>query len=279
ADVTTTPPGVQLAVQSDGIDLPPLLAALRAPGGTTGRAEIDLDLRGQGRDLRALAATATGHLGLVLTNGQVDSGSGSVLGRALGDLRQAVPQLGALAQGRVTLACAAMRWRAENGIARSESFLLDGSLGRVGGGGSINLRDETLALRLQLDLRLPIPGVNQLRIRAPLPVGGTFASPRPDYGPAVTRGALGTAEGLLQTPGNIAGELLGALGGRDAAPTGGLPECGPALAAARGGRAGPVPASDAGATSAPAPAERGAALPRGLPAPAQDLLRGFLRGR
>lgn len=280
ADVTTTPPSVQVAAQSEGIDLPTLLAALHAPGGTAGRIELDMDLRGQGRDLRAVAATATGHLGLALINGQVESGSGSLLGRALGDLRQAVPQLGALAQGRITVACAATRWRAEGGIARAETLLLDGSLGKIGGGGSANLRDETLALRLQLDLRLPIPGVNQLRIRAPLPVGGSFAHPRPDYGPAVARGALGTVEGLAQIPGNVAGEILGALGGNGAAlSSGGLPDCGPALAVARGGRAGPVPAPATPPPAAQEPAERAPEALRGLPAPAQDLLRGLLRGR
>ena len=115
ADVTTTPPSVQLAAQSDGIDLPTLLAALHAPGGTAGRVELDLDLRGQGRDLRAVAATATGHLGAALTNGQVESGSGSLLGRALGDLRHSMPQLGGLGEGRIAVACAATRWRAEGG--------------------------------------------------------------------------------------------------------------------------------------------------------------------
>jgi AsmA protein len=279
ADVTTTPPSLQVAAQSDGIDLPTLLAGLHAPGGTAGRVELDMDLRGQGRDLRAVAATATGHLGLALTNGHVESGSGSILGQALGNLRQSVPQLGGLAEGRVTVSCAATRWRAENGIARAEALLLDGSLGKVGGGGQANLRDETLALRLQLDLRLPIPGVNQLRIRAPLPVGGTFANPRPDYGPAVTRGALGTVEGLAQIPGNLAGDILGALGGNGGAPSGGLPDCGAALAVARGGRAGPVPEPAAGPPAAPAPAERAPAPLRNLPAPAQDLLRGLLRGR
>lgn len=290
ADVTTTPPSLQLAARSDGIDLPPLLAALHAPPGTAGRVEIDIDLRGQGRDLRAVAATATGHAGLALTNGQVEAGSGSLLGRALGDLGQALPQLGPAAQGRIAIACGATRWRAEGGIATAEALLLDGSLGKVGGGGTANLRDETLALRLQLDLRLPIPGLGQgLRIRAPLPVTGSFAHPRADYGPAVARGAAerlgqGIGQGIGQgAGGEIAQELLGALGaggGNGAA----LPDCAAALGAARGGRAGPVPASAAPAPAAPAPgAPTGNALPRDLrdlQGPAQDLLRGLLgRGR
>ncbi|MCB4824378.1 AsmA family protein [Roseicella aerolata] len=291
-DITANPPVVQLAALSEGIELAPLLAALRAPGGTTGRAELDLDLRGQGRDLRAVAATATGHLGLALTNGQMEAGPGSLLGRALGDLRQALPQLGALAEGGIALSCAATRWRAENGIARSEVLLLDGSLGKVGGGGTANLRDETLAMRLNLDLRLPIPGLPPLRIRAPVPLTGSFANPRPDYRQAVGRAAAGAvAEEVLRDRAGIAGEVLGALGagrggeGGEAA----IPECGPALALARGGRPGPVPAPGApppaqAAPATPAPATPAPAplrdLPRELQAPAQELLRGlFGRGR
>ncbi|TCZ65391.1 AsmA family protein [Roseicella aquatilis] len=286
ADATLSPPALQLAARSDGIELAPLLAALHAPGGTSGRAELDLDLRGQGRDLRAVAATATGHLGWALTNGQVESGSGSLLGRALGDLGKEIPQLGAAAQGRIAIACGATRWRAENGIATAEALLLDGSLGRIGGGGTANLRDESLALRLQLDLRLPVPGLAQgLRIRAPLPVGGTFAHPRPDVGPALARGAAGRlAQGALQGEArDIAQELLGALGGGGANGGGvALPDCGAALAAARGGRAGPIPAPAAPAAATPTPAvpEALKQLPKELQAPAQELLRGlFGRGR
>ncbi|RAI55397.1 AsmA family protein [Roseicella frigidaeris] len=298
ADARATPPVLQLAARSDGIELAPLLAALHAPGGTSGRFELDMDLRGQGADLRAVAATAAGHLSLAVTNGQIESGSGSLLGQAVGELRQALPQLGGLAQGRIALACAATRWRVEGGVARAEALLLDSSLGKVGGGGTADLRDESLALRLQLDLRLPIPGMSQLRIRAPLPVTGSFARPRPDFGPATARGAVGAlAEGVAREKGgDIAGEILGALGGAlGGAPAGGgaaLPACGPALAAARGGRSGPVPASAAeapapGAPAEGAPAEGGAAatapglreLPKALQAPAQDLLRGLLRGR
>ncbi|MDO9709532.1 AsmA family protein [Paracraurococcus lichenis] len=282
-DVTTAPPTLQVAVRSDGLELAPLLAALHAPGGTAGRAEVDLDLRGQGRDLRAVAATATGHLGLALTNGQVESGSGSLLGRALGELRQAMPQLGGAAEGRIGIACAATRWRVEGGIAHSETLLLDGTLGKVGGGGTASLRDETLSMRLNLDLRIPVPGVNQLRIRAPVALTGTFAEPRPDYRQALGRAAAGAlAEEVLRDRGGVAGELLGALGQARPERDAPIPDCGPALAAARGGRAGPVPASAAPAPQA-APAERSQSLPhdlqRELPGAAQDLLRGLLRGR
>ena len=280
ADVTTTPPTVQVAALSEGLDLPPLLAALHLPQGTTGRAEFDIDLRGQGGTLRAVAATAAGHVGLGLTSAQLDQGSGGPLAKLFGDLRRGLPQLGNLAEGKIGIACLANRWAVEGGIGRVQALLLDTTIGRIGGAGTANLRDETLAMQLNLDLRLPIPGVNALRIRAPVPLGGTFAQPRPEFAAVAASGLLGTAEGLLRSPGNLADGLLGALGGPQGVVPGAggaIPDCATALHASRGGRAGPVPAS--AVPSNPAPA---APSSNGAPAnnPTQELLRGlFGRGR
>ncbi|WP_187830072.1 AsmA family protein [Siccirubricoccus phaeus] len=283
ADVTQDPPRLAGAVYSEGLDLPPLLAALGAPAGTAGRLEMDIDLAGRGRDLRAVAGSADGRIALALTSGHVEQGSGSALARAIGELRQAVPQMAGIAQGRIEIACAAARFAVQEGVAHSQALLVDGSLGKVGGGGTANLRDETLALRLELDLALPIPGVNLVRIRAPVPVTGRFAAPRLDYGAAAGSGVLGTAEGLLRTPSNLADGLLGALGGpRGAVPGAGgnLPECGPALATVRGGRAGPVPQS--AAPRAPASPAAPGTSPQTGQRPGQDqgeaaqqLLRGL----
>ena len=280
ADVTTTPPSVQVAALSAGLDLPPLLAALRLPAGTTGRAEFDIDIRGQGDTLRAVAAGAAGHVGLGLTSAQVEQGSGGLLARLFGDLRRGLPELGNLAEGKIGIACLAGRWALEGGIAHTQALLLDTTLGRIGGSGTANLRDERLAMQLNLDLRLPIPGVNALRIRAPVPLGGTFAQPRPEFGAVAASGLLGTAEGLLRTPGNLAEGLLGALGGPQGVVPGAsaaIADCGTALGAARSGRAGPVPASAVPAAPTPAPAAEGRG---GTANPTQELLRGlFGRGR
>jgi len=99
----------------------------------------------------------------------------------------------------------------------------DGSLGRINGQGQISLRDESLALRLNTDLRIAIPNTAGLRLRAPVPVTGMLAAPRFEG-----MGLLG--QGLNQVIGN---------GG----PGPITQECGPALSMARAGRSGPVPAS------------------------------------
>ncbi len=212
---------IQIGLRADALDMAQLLP--NPP--ISGRAELDIDLRGQGATWRAVAANAVGHAGLAVLNGHVNA---------------ALVQ-GALPAGlapRIDVACLAMRFDVVAGIAQARTLYADTSLGRVSGGGQINLRDESLALRLGTDLRLP-PAI---RIRAPVPISGTVGAPRIDNAALIAGGvagtALGTATGLV--PG-----LNQALGVQ------GMPDCGPPLSVARGGRAGPVPRSLMPAESAP----------------------------
>ncbi|WP_207538354.1 AsmA family protein [Sabulicella rubraurantiaca] len=245
ADATADPPALQLAGGGQGLDL----GALTRGGPVQGRADLDMDLRGQGPTSRALAATATGHLGLAVTEGRLTGGWASAVG-------QVVPGAG----GAVPLSCGAFRWRLDRGVARTEVLYLEGAPGRAAGEGTINLRDETLNGRISVDLR--VAGV---RVRAPIPVTGTLLDPRLE--------SRGLVEGALAGDlGNQLERLVPGLGGvlpNQAGPS--LPECGAALRIARGGRDGPVPAPAA------RPADPGR-NPASNPAPViENLLRGLLR--
>jgi hypothetical protein len=115
------------------------------------------------------------------------------------------------------VACLALRGEADRGLVRFTAFYLDGAAGRLAGEGGMSLRDETLAIRMQGDLRLA--GV---RVRAPIPLGGTLAAPRLELS-ALTEGAVGSLLGAPQAGGAA------------------MPDCAGALRVARGGREGPVP--------------------------------------
>lgn len=247
ADATGTLPQLQLSARAEGLDV----AALLGPGAPlTGRGEIDLDLRGQGADTRAWAAGAIGHVGMAVTSGHV----------APGVVRNALPSQ---AQGLVSdvgIACLAARFDVVAGIGQARALFVDSSVGRATGQGQISLRDETMALRFNTDLRLPVPGTGGLRIRAPLPVTGSWSAPRFDGSALVGSAVTSQVDRLVPGLGQV-------LGG--AAPAA-MSDCGTALGQARGGRQGPVPASQAPAAEAPAPAP--AARPQ-----VQDLLRGLLR--
>lgn len=247
ADGAAAQPQMQVSGRADALDMAPFLRALGVELPLTGQGEIDIDLRGQGADLRAWAAGAVGHAGLALTDGRI-------AGRVLqGVLRgQGVP-------AEVAIACLAMRFDVVAGIAQARALFADGSLGRATGQGQISLRDETLALRLNTDLRLPVPGTAGLRVRAPLPITGTLAAPRFEATALLGSAVAGQADRIL--PG-----LGQALSQGGAAP---MSDCGTALGLARGGRPGPVPAS-----LAPAPEP-----PSAAPAPRpqlNDVLRGLL---
>jgi AsmA protein len=299
ADVTQDPPAVQLAARSEGLDLAALQSAYGMPARATGRLAVEAELRGRGRDTRAVAATATGHLGLALTGGQLPA---AMLENALSGLRGQVPGLEQVTGGRpLDLSCVAARLEAQDGIARARVLLAETGLGRIGAldAGGLSLRDETLSMRVNTDLRLPVPGLGAggLRIRAPVPVTGTLAAPRLEWGAVAGSALAGEAANQAERAlGPLAGGLLGALGGAvggaAAQPGGGgpIPDCATALAMARGGR--PAPAAPAAGQPAPAapatppppaaapPAQRPGppaapppGLPRELQGPAQELLR------
>lgn len=239
ADATAEPPAVQVAGGGQGLDL----AALSRGGPVAGRADLEMDLRGQGASTRALAATATGRLGLAVTEGRLSGGWAQAVG-------QLVPGSG----GAVPLSCGAFRWALDRGVARAETFYLEGAPGRAAGEGTVNLRDEAVNARLAVDLR--VAGV---RVRAPIPVTGTLAQPRLE--------SRGLVEGALGGEiGNQLERLLPGIG-RALPDAGGppLPDCATALRAARFGRDGEVPAARPPAEAAPAG--------RGI----ENLLRGLLR--
>jgi uncharacterized protein involved in outer membrane biogenesis len=228
ADATGTAPALHLRATGQGLDSAALLGGFGTVSPVTGRGDLDLDLRGQGAHWRALAATATGHLGLAVIEGRLAGGPGRLLS-----------QLPGFAAG-VPVTCLALRGEADRGLVRFSAFYLDGAAGRVGGEGGMSLRDESLAVRLQADLR--VAGV---RVRAPVPLTGTLAAPRLEMA-GLTEGALGS--------------VLGVPSGAGAT----LPDCATTLRIARGGREGPVPAA------APPP-------PAGQGQPAlNNLLRGLL---
>ncbi|MBL6456531.1 AsmA family protein [Belnapia sp. T6] len=261
ADLTSAPPTVQVAAQAPGLDLAPLLAALGRPPQVTGLLGLDADLRGRGEDLRAVAGSAHGHLGLSLVRGTL---SGSLLEALPGDLRKMLLPPGQ--GGRdVALRCFALRLAAEDGMAQSRTLLLDSALGRMGGEGGLNLKTEALAFRLLPDLRL-----GGIELRAPVNVAGTMRSPRIGVSPeAAVAGGLGAFLSLQNSPDRGLQSLAGALGAGGPA----LPDCESQLAIARGNQPGPAPGP---AFERPAPAQARDALP----GPAGDLLRGlFGRGR
>jgi AsmA protein len=237
---------IRLAHQGAGLDIARLLPfAGMAAGSTRGNLELDLDVAGQGRDVRAVAASLSGHLGLALVGGQVDNALLQRLGTEIARL------FGVQSGGVTPVSCLALRAPAADGVLRTEVMLVETALGTVAGAGQVGLGTEQIALRLLP--RLAFAGIS---VAAPVLVGGTLAAPRIGLDP--------------QGAGAAVADLLQRRGGAAAAP-----DCATALAAARGGRAGPA----APAVQQPAQAQPDAGQQQ-PPSRPQELLRqlpGLLR--
>jgi uncharacterized protein involved in outer membrane biogenesis len=253
-DAAAEPPRFTLAGRQEGpgLDLRPLLQAYGLNGQAGGRLELEADLNGSGTDLRSLAGSLGGQLGLAMVNGQIDN---RLLDRFTGDLRRMlVPS--APSDGGTALRCLALRLALREGVARPQALLLETGLADVVGSGEIDLRQERLALRLLPQLRL-----GSLGLTAPVLIGGSFRRPTYRLDPAgAPEAAAGIIADLLARQGETSGleQLAQQLAGR---PAGSLPDCAQQLAVARGGRSGPVP-----------PEQRASPTLRTNPA---DLLRGL----
>ncbi len=255
---------LRVAARAPAMDMPALQQALGQPVRVSGRGELDLDLAGAGARLRGWAGSLSGHVGVAMVDATVEP---ALTGPVIAALRQRVPILPALPQ-RLPVECVAIRAELAEGQARIGTLLVDAPAAKVAGSGTVNLRDETLALRLLHDVRA---AGQSIRVAANL--GGTLANPA--YGGVQAQNLGEIIGGLGSRLGGTAGELLGGLAqGSRPEP---LPDCATSLAAARGGRAGPAPA-----TRAAEPAEAPAAAPAPAPSaprPRQpqpaDLLRGL----
>jgi uncharacterized protein involved in outer membrane biogenesis len=269
ADATAAQPALRVVLRSPGLDLAALQGLAGQPVRVAGTAGLDADLSGTGADLRAQAASLGGHVGIAMQGGSVEP---ALMAQAQAALPRELPVN--LPQ-RLPLECVALRGEAQGGVVSLPTLLLDSPAAKVAGSGQVDLREERLNLPLQHDIRT---AGQVLRLVATL--GGTLADPA--YQGVRVVGGLAVLGNLAGQVGGDLGAALGALGGArrpGAAAPPPLPECGPALSAARGDRPGPAPAAAQVAPAAPAaPAQPATpAQPPAAPRAAEDLLRGLLR--
>ena len=226
-------------------DIRQVYHAIGRDGEASGSVELDLNLRGQGQSLQAIAATADGHLGLAVVGAAVDNRVLSL--GLLGELLRGVNQGDVLARrGTTQVRCLAIRLDAKSGIGDVRALLLDSSTLLLEGSGSVNLRDEGLALRLRAQPRLL-----GLGLTLPLHVSGNFAAPRTVLDAGGTAGIAGSGLGAV-------GGILGLGGGAGGGNTAAQPDaCATQLTIARGGRVGTTPAALPGQDGGSAGGQRG----------------------
>ncbi len=217
ANAAAPVPIVELGLKAPGLALGPILAGFGAPESMAGQADADVQLKGAGGSIRAIAASLDGHLGLAMVDGELDNAwMAGLLGSALRGL-PVEPS------GQSAVRCLALRLDAAGGQATTRALLLDATRLHLDGEGGVSLADETLDLRLHTLVRL-----GSTWLAAPVHLAGPWRAPRPQ----VAAGGPGRG-----------GLVIGATPGPDACPA--------QLATARDGQAGPMPAASAAPSEAP----------------------------
>ncbi len=217
---------VAVALYAPGLALRPLLTAFGLPDDVAGNVEIAADITSSGLSLKDLGHSATGRLGLVMQDGELDN---HLLGTLLGGVMRTAKLPAELlavsgAAGRTRLRCVAMRVDANHGAATVPALVVDGGKFLVTGSGTMNLEDETLALRLRPMLRTGGAG-----LVVPVRVSGSFLAPGVTLEGGGTVGGLPTGlaaglAGLVRSSGQaglgqvLAGLSAGERGGDSCAP-------------------------------------------------------------
>lgn len=157
-----------------------------------GTLEARAQLTGSGASVHRAASTASGTVTAVVPQGGMRASVAEWLGVNV------ISALGLTLSGDTSntqLRCAVAHFGVQNGVMTAQQFVLDTDPTRVDGRGTIDLRNETLDLRLQGKPK----SFQLLRVRAPITVKGALAHPALgiDTGPLVTQGGIGVALALV----------------------------------------------------------------------------------
>ena len=199
-DASTAPAHLHLTLDAPALAAEPLLAILGLPAAMTGTAEFRADLTATGNSVKELAAGLGGWAGLAIEHGKLDA-------KMVNSWLDQVRPLRIEGGDATDLRCLAVRMDAKEGIATLKSMAFNTAALIADGGGEVDLRRETLALRLRPRTRIGGTGV-----AVPLRVTGTLRAPAARVDLSTNGG--GALAGLL-----LGGkDIMGAAGGGDPCP-------------------------------------------------------------
>jgi uncharacterized protein involved in outer membrane biogenesis len=158
----------------------------------SGLLEARAVLTGTGNSVHSAASTAGGTFTAVVPSGGMRHSLAEWTGV---DVLTALSLNLSGDNSNTNLRCAVANFGAKDGVLTAQDFVIDTAPVRIDGGGSINLRDETLDMRMQGKPK----NFQLMRLRAPITVKGSLAHPAlgVEAGAAVAQGGIGAALGLL----------------------------------------------------------------------------------
>jgi hypothetical protein len=152
-------------------------------------------LTGPGASVREAAANANGVVSAVVPSGQMRKTIAAMLGI---DLDRTAFLLITKNKTDTPIRCAVADFRARQGIFTADQIVVDTNVVQVQGSGAVDLRDETLNLKLQGKPKK----ISIIRLNAPITLTGRLASPKAgvDIVKAVPQAAGAIALGVFAAP-------------------------------------------------------------------------------
>lgn len=181
-------------IAARGLNLAKLMPDVKLAQDAIGKVGGDIAITGSGNSIARMLATANGDIALGMGRGQI---SNLLMEYAGIDVAEALKFL-VRGDRKVPVRCAFGDFAVRDGVMASRALAFDTTDTIIVGEGNINLRDETLDLRLR-----PRPKDRSLFVlRSPLLVGGTFKDPsfRPDLVRLGLRGAIALTLASIAPP-------------------------------------------------------------------------------
>jgi len=193
-DARESPIRTRATIDAGGLNLRKLIPDVKLAQDAIGRIGGNVNLTGTGNSIALMLGSSDGDVALGMGRGQI---SNLLMELAGIDIAEALKFL-VRGDRKVPIRCAFADFSVGNGVMNARSLAFDTTDTIIVGEGTINLRDETLRLKLR-----PRPKDRSLvSLRAPLWIDGTFRNPEchPDYGRIGLRGALALALGNIAPP-------------------------------------------------------------------------------
>lgn len=178
----------QVTARVRKLKLSRIAPAVKLPGATVGDISGDVNLSGRGNSVASMLATADGKVGFAITDGEVSKLMLKLVGLDFGGYL--ITKL--KGDREVPIRCAIASFDAKQGVLETDAFVFDTADENVVGSGTIDLRDEALALTIK-----PQPKTKSiLSLRSPIYVNGTLRHPAVGLNKGALAARLGSAVGL-----------------------------------------------------------------------------------
>lgn len=193
-DARNNPIRTNARIDASGLNLRELVPDVKLAQDAIGRLGGDVALTGSGNSIALMLGSSDGDVAIGMGKGQI---SNLLMELAGIDIAEA---LKFLVEGdrKVRIRCAFGDFGVRDGVMTTRSMAFDTTDTIILGQGTIDLRDETLHLKLR-----PRPKDRSLiALRSPLWIEGTLKDPEfhPDYGRIGLRGALALVMGSIAPP-------------------------------------------------------------------------------